>query len=166
MAVESNGVTLRAVIDTNSLVPRGSRRDLHEAAFGGAFTAIWSPWIIAELNRALVWRWLDRSEGDRSRANRSRSSRAAETMRAIMLPTFELAGPLPPYPPAWEGLRDASDEPIWAAAKLAAADYVVSENRRDYPPAGPDGRRTHDGIEYLPAGAFLDLLRQGTSEPR
>lgn len=82
---------------------------------------------------------------------------------AIMLPTFELATPLPPYPPAWEGLRDASDEPIWAAAKAANADYVVSENRRDYPPPAPDGRHTHDRIEYLPADGFLALLRRGPS---
>ena len=78
----------------------------------------------------------------------------------VMLPSFELVAPLPPYPPAWEGLRDASDEPIWAAAKLANAAYVVSENRRDYPPP-IEGRHTHDGIEYLPADAFLALLRLG-----
>jgi hypothetical protein len=159
-----SGATIRAVADTSSLVSSRLRRDLHEAAHRGAFTAIWSPWIIAELNRALVWRWLDWSQGDRSRANRSRSSQAAETMMAIMLPTFELVAPLPPFPPAWEGFRDASDEPIWAAAKLARANYIVFENRRHYPPPGPDGRRTHDGIEYLPADAFLALLRQGSTE--
>lgn len=82
----------------------------------------------------------------------------------IMLPTIELVARLPPYPPAWGEIRDASDEPIWAAAKVANADDVVSENRRDYPPLRPDGRNTHDGIEYLPADAFLALLRQGQTK--
>ena len=52
----------------------------------------------------------------------------------------------------------SGDQPVWAAAKLGRADYVVSENWRDYPPAGPNGRHVHEGIEYLPADMFLTLL--------
>ena len=43
----------RAVLDTSTLVPAGSRRLLHEAADAGLYTAIWSPWIIGELYRVL-----------------------------------------------------------------------------------------------------------------
>jgi predicted nucleic acid-binding protein len=157
--------TIRAVIDTSSLFAARHRRALEQAARTGRIVAIWSPWIIAELNRVLVWRWIELSGDDLSSENQRRCSDSADAMMRVMLPTFELVAPLPPYPPAWEGLRDASDEPIWAAAKLGNADYVVSENRRDYPPPGPDGRHTHDGIEYLPADAFLALLRQAPSEP-
>jgi len=46
---------IRAVIDTNVLVPPRLRRDLQNAAEEGMFTALWSPWIIAELNRVLPW---------------------------------------------------------------------------------------------------------------
>jgi hypothetical protein len=44
----------RAVIDTSSLVPPMLRRELQQAAQLGLFTVIWSPWIIAELNRVLI----------------------------------------------------------------------------------------------------------------
>lgn len=85
---------------------------------------------------------------------------------AILLPTFELVSPLPPYPSAWETLDDPWDFPIWAAAKIGAAGYVVSENRHDYPPSGPDGRHVFEGVEYLPADAFMALLVQGPEVPR
>lgn len=156
---------IRAVTDTSSLFSERHRRALEQAAKAGRFAGIWSPWIVAELNRVLTWHWIAQSGGDLSAVNRRRCGEAAKAMMAIMLPTFELVAPLPPYPPAWESLRDASDEPIWAAAKIANADYVVSENRRHYPPPGSDGRRTYDGIEYLPADAFLALLRHGPTGP-
>lgn len=43
--------TVRAVVDTSSLVGYALRRDLQQAAQIGVFNAFWSPWIIAELNR-------------------------------------------------------------------------------------------------------------------
>jgi len=154
-------MTIGAVLDTSSLFSARLRHALHEAAHRGEFTAIWSPWIVAELNRALVWRWIDSTGGDLSRANRVRSAQAAQRMMEILLPTFELVAPLPPYPPTRPELRDRSDHPIWAAAKLAGAGFVVSGNRREFPPPGHDGRHSFQGIEYLPADAFLSLLRRG-----
>lgn len=157
-------MTVRAVIDTSSLVPLTLRRDLQQAAQLGAFTAIWSPWIIAELNRVLVWRWIkDRTGGDLSDANERGCSKAAKAMMSVLLPTFELVAPLPPYPPAWETLQDVWDHPIWAAAVAGNARYVISENTRDYPPAGDDGRYIYEGIEYITGQVFLTVL-QGTDE--
>src|SRR5690242_18662678 len=51
-------MSIRAVIDTSALVTHGSRQRLQEAAEDQKFTAIWSPWIVAELNRVLTWRWI------------------------------------------------------------------------------------------------------------
>ncbi|MGZ6322297.1 MAG: hypothetical protein ACXWQR_23690 [Ktedonobacterales bacterium] len=48
------GEAIRAVIDTSSLVSTRLRRELQTAAQVGIFTAYWSPWIIAELNRVLT----------------------------------------------------------------------------------------------------------------
>ena len=45
----------RAVLDTNVLFSPRLRAELQELAFQGVFVAIWSPWIIAELDRVLVW---------------------------------------------------------------------------------------------------------------
>lgn len=145
---------IRAVIDSSSLVSSRHRHRIHEAAVDRACAAVWSPWIIAELNRVLTWLWIEREGGDLSASSRRRYSEASKAMMTVLLPAFELVAPLPPYPPAWESLTDAADIPVWAAARMGGASYVVSENRRDYPPVTTEGRHVHDGIEYLSADAF------------
>ncbi len=159
-------MSIRAVVDTSSLVPATLRRDLQQAAQLSAFTAIWSPWIIAELNRVLAWRWLRHppsglSPGDISRANERRCSLAAKHMMQWLLPSFEWVNPLPPYPPAWEQLTDVWDHPIWAAAKVGQAAFVISENHHDYPPRQADGRHAYEGVEFLDGAAFLARLTGG-----
>lgn len=111
----------RAVIDTSSLVPSGLRRELQQAAQGGLYVPIWSPWIIAELNRVLVWRWIKRPppghpRNDLSTASEHRCSEMAQRMMDWLIPLFEVVNPVPPYPPPWTELTDAGDYPIWAAA--------------------------------------------------
>jgi len=161
--MEDQALALRAVIDTSTLVAPTMRKRLQEAAVVGRFTAIWSPWIIAELNRVLTWHWIKRPlpgrpSSDLSLANEKRCADAAKRMMEIMLPVFEVITPLPPYPPAWETLTDRWDEPIWAAAVLGSAHYVVSENTRHYPPSQADGRHIYQGVEYLGGRAFLSML--------
>ncbi|HEX5505670.1 MAG TPA: hypothetical protein VFW96_23835 [Thermomicrobiales bacterium] len=160
-AAEDTAEPPRAVLDTSSLFPPTSRRELHFAAVSGAFEAIWSPWIIAELNRVLVWDWIARTGDDLSRRNQARCAASAHRMMEILLPVFTLINPLPPYPPAWPTLPDTWDHPVWAAAKVSGARYVISENTRHFPPPDADGRRRHEGIEYLTARAFLAALRRG-----
>lgn len=165
--------SLRAVLDTSVLVPTRRREELQSLARDGAFTAIWSPWIIAELHRVLTWRWLAHpavrvttaggdvvTACDISSANWARCSQQAKRMMEIMLatPHWELVDPRPPYPPAWESLGDVWDEPVWAAAVVGHAHYVVSNNTRDYPPAGADGHHIHKGVEYIAADHFVALL--------
>lgn len=160
---------VRAVLDTNVLVPPGLRRDLQNAAQEGMFTALWSPWIIAELNRVLTWTWVERTAlpglapaghiaCDLSPANWDRCSAAAAAMMEILAATFEVVAPRPPYPDTWDTLADPRDVPIWAAAVDGRARYVVSHNRRDYPPRREDGRHIYQGVEYLGGQEFLDLL--------
>jgi hypothetical protein len=151
-------VPIKAVIDTSTLVRAAMRKGLTRMAQAGTVTAIWSPWIIAELNRVLTGRWIREAGGDLSTANERRCSRAAKTMMDVLLGTFTLAHPAPPYPLAWEGLTDAWDVPIWAAAVASEAQYVVSENTRDFPPRGADGRHIYEGIEYVTGDAFIALL--------
>ncbi len=156
-------MAIRAVVDTGSLVPSWLRINLQQAAEIGAYTAIWSPWIIAELNRVLVWRWIkDRTGNDLSASNEHRCSQSAKAMMAVLLPTVETVSPLPPYPPAWEHLTDIWDYPVWATAVEGKAQFVISENTHDYPPRQANGRYTHEDIEYLSARAFLDRLAADT----
>jgi hypothetical protein len=82
------------------LVPAQLRVDLQSLAQDGAFTAIWSPWIIAELHRTLTWHWLARkairvtsTAGDSvtacdvSAANWLRCGQMAKQMMEILLAT-------------------------------------------------------------------------------
>ncbi len=148
-------------------MPPGLRRELQQAAQLGAFAALWSPWIIAELNRVLTWLWIKQprpgfAPGDLSAANNRDCSLAAKTMMQLLITSFELVDPRPPYPPAWPTLTDDWDHPIWAAAAEGDARYVVSENTRDFPPRQPDGRHLYGAVEYLRGRAFLDRLADGT----
>lgn len=150
---------IRAVLDTSALFSPRLRQQLQEADVQGLYKGIWSPWIIAELNRVLVWQWIrQRADGDTSTVTERACSRAAKVMMEILLPTFELVAPLPPYPPAWPSLNDVCDYPIWAAAVTGQANYVVSENIRHCPPRQSDGRYVYQGIEYIRGQAFLDLI--------
>ncbi len=150
----------RAVIDTSVLFSPRLRAELQELAFQGVFVAVWSPWIIAELDRVLVWQWItERTDGDLSPANQRACGQAAKRMMTLLLSAFEVANPRPPYPPAWDTLTDADDHPIWAAAVESGARYVVSDNTNDYPPPRQaDGRCVYQGIEYIPGSDFLDML--------
>ena len=70
---------LRAVIDTSVLFSPRLRAELQELAFQGVFIAIWSPWIIAELDRVLVWQWIaERTHGDLSPVNQRACGQAAK----------------------------------------------------------------------------------------
>lgn len=71
---------IRAVLDTSTLFRPTLRRDLQQAAQLGLFAGIWSPWIIAELNRVLTWDWIRRHGTDReSERECARQSLAEQT---------------------------------------------------------------------------------------
>jgi len=154
-------VAIRAVLDTSVLFPAALREDLQSLAQAGLFIGIWSPWIIAELNRVLTWRWIRQAGGDLSRANERACGSAAKRMMEVLLATFEVALPQPPYPAAWGSLTDVWDQPIWAAARLAGARYVVSENTRHFPPRDESGEHSYEGITYLTAQAFIGIINGG-----
>jgi hypothetical protein len=158
--MEPGTAAVRAVIDTSFLVKGDLRADLQQNARIGAFTAVWSPWITAELVRVLTWKWIER-DLDVSIANWRRCSISAKKMMGLLITTFEVVAPAPPYPAAWESFSDTDDHPIWAAAKAGVVQYVVSENTRHFPPRGQDGRCAYEGIEYLQGQDFLDRLAEG-----
>ncbi len=155
-------MTPRAIVDTSSLFAPRLRAELQQAAQLGIFTALWSPWIVAELHRVLTWDWIRRHGA--SRISERRCSEAAKQMMSYLLLSFETVSPVPPYPSPWAGLADVWDHPIWAAAKVGQAHYVISENTRHYPPRQADGRHVYEGVEYLTGRAFLGLLTTGPGD--
>lgn len=98
-----------------------------------------------------------RKHGD-APASENECSRAAKIMMEWLVPSFEIVDPKPPYPPAWDHLADRWDHPIWAAAKVGRAQYIISENTRHFPPMDTDGRHVYEKIRYLTGDAFLRLL--------
>jgi hypothetical protein len=152
---------VRAVLDASVLVPETSRRELQQLAALGLYRAYWSPWIIAELNRVLTVRWLNETDGDMSVGNLAAMSRASKTMMAFLLQTLEVVNPRVPYPPAWPGLEDIDDMPIWAAARAAEGRYVVSSNSHDFPPPDQVGRHRWEEVEYLSVEDFLKRVLGG-----
>lgn len=83
-------------------------------------------------------------------------------MMQLLITSFELVNPRPPYPPVWSTLADTWDHPIRAAAMASNARYVVSENTADFPPPQADGRHRYQGIEYIKGADFLTHLAAGT----
>jgi len=69
---------VRAFLDTSSLIPPGLRRDLQEGAQLEMYVGTWSPSIIAEFNRVLVWRWIERKgvQSERESSRQRQSSRS------------------------------------------------------------------------------------------
>ncbi len=154
-------MTARAVLDASVLVSRWSRLLLQELASGGApsFAPVWSEWTIAETWRVLAWRACQRG------ARWPEVSRTANLMLRYLLPVMhtvrlrEFVGPS-----AWPQLMDVDDEPLWAAAILGPAAYVVSDNTRHFPPlvdvtgvdGAPEQRHVYEGVEYLTAIEFIE----------
>jgi predicted nucleic acid-binding protein len=150
----------RAVCDTSVLVPPALRRHLQNEAVADHFVPLWSPWIIGELYRVLAWRWA-KKHGTSNAAHKA-CSQAADTMMAILLADWVLVDIKPPWSPAWPALEDPNDIPIWATAVAGHAQYVVSENTSDFPPADVQGRHIWQDIEYIQAQPFLEKIAINT----
>ncbi len=114
---------------------------------------IWSPHIIAELNRVLTLRWLDRN-GD-GVASRRALSEAAIAMMDVLTRAFELIDTAPVDGQMLIDIGDRSDHHLVHAARFAGAGFVVSDNTRDFPRAGSDGRHVTDDVEFLVLREFF-----------
>lgn len=146
----------RAVLDTNVLYSHTRRTTLVGLVRLGRLEAIWSSWIVAELNRVLTWRWAERY-GVETTAQRM-ASVAAKEMMTYLLAAFTLVDPPLPHPTPWPELTDVWDVPIYATAVAADATYVVTDNFRHSPPRDPaTKRRIWNGIEYVTYNHFVAL---------
>ncbi len=147
----------RAVLDTNVLYSHARRVALVEFVRLERFEAIWSSWIVAELNRVLTWQWAER-HGLGVETQR-RASTEAKAMMTYLLAAFTLVDPPFPHPVPWPDLTDLWDIPIYGTAVAAGATYVVTDNLRHSPsPESTTGRRLWNGIEYVTYREFMTLF--------
>lgn len=144
----------RAVLDTNVLYSHTRRITLVGLVRLGRFEAIWSAWIVAELNRVLTWRWAEQYGIDA--AAQRLASVGAKEMMTYLLAAFTLVDPPVPHPVPWPRLTDVWDIPIYASAVVAGANYVVTDNLRHSPPRDPaTKRRLWNGLEYITYRDFI-----------
>ena len=147
----------RAVLDTNVLYSHTRRTTLVGLVRLGRFEAIWSSWIVAELNRVLTWRWAERYGNDT--ATQRRASVAAKEMMTYLLASFTPVAPPLPHPIPWPELTDIWDVPVYATAIAAGATFVVTDDLRHSPPRDPAmKRRIWNGVEYLTYNHFVALI--------
>lgn len=91
-----------------------------DGARNGAVIPVWSPLIIAEVNRLLTWLWLKREQGDQSEGAWKRCSDASKRWFSLMTTFFRVVDDHPPYEGTWsEEPSDIWDIPIWTAATRA-----------------------------------------------
>lgn len=145
------------MLDTNVLYSHARRTTLVGLVRLGRFEAIWSAWIVAELNRVLTWRWMEQY-GMNAEAQRTASISAKEMMTHL-LAAFTLIDPPLPHPIPWPRLTDIWDIPIYASAVVAGTDYVVTDDLRHSPPRdSATKRRTWNGIEYITYRHFVEIV--------
>ena len=134
--------SVRAVLDTNVLIGP-ARRHLLLLASLGAYQLITSRYILDEAARVMVrlgWN---------------------EAAAAALLQAIHLAAELVDEQTITGGsydlwLRDPMDHPIMATALAAKADYLVTQNVKDFPP-----KLRFAGTTIVTAEAFIRLLEQG-----
>lgn len=132
------------ILDANVLLPANPCDTLLRTAIAGLYRAHWSDDILEEVARALVRLGVD--EG--------RARRRISTMKAIPMVTL-VAGyqALIPAMPCAEG-----DRHVHAAAVVAGAELIVTNNLQDFPALALAPYNMQDGGR-VPAG----LLRAGSS---
>ena len=142
----------RAVLDSSVVVAGWSRRVLQRLASSEPprFEPVWSEWIVAETWRVLTWR------ACKAGASWQDISAKANAMLRYLIPVMRpVALREALRHPPWPELTDPDDEPVWATAVLASAQYVVSDNTSDFPP-NVGGRHVYAGVEYLTAIEFIE----------
>lgn len=132
---------------------------LIDSAKAGHIVLYWSPAIIAETSRVLLWLWLKRRGPDLSEGSKKRVSEAAHRWFEVMTAVFCAVDDRPPLESAWvESLPDAHDAPIWSAAIRAKINVVVTENLKHGPPADEHGLQGYEGVLYMHPARFTELL--------
>jgi hypothetical protein len=152
---------LRVLVDSNVFARPRWLEPIVLAARAGYLVPLWTPLILAETNRLLTWLWLRRHDGDLSNAAWRDCSAAAKRHFGHLTPVFRVVDDHPPAPALWTAEPpDEWDAPLWTGALRARADFIVTENTIDGPPADPDigGLRHYQGVIWIHPDAFLELL--------
>jgi len=136
-----------------------------DGAKNGVVIPIWSPLIIAEVNRFLTWRWLKLNDGNQGDTAWKKCSEASKIWFSNVTAVFRVIDDHPPYEQTWsDHPRDIWDIPIWTAAIRAQQSYrgapvfVVTDNLRDGPPKDEHGLQYHRDVGFIHPEQFAQLI--------
>lgn len=143
-----------ALLDTNVLWPSLQRDFILTLAAEGAYAPRWSSMILDELEHYEAEELVVRG------ASQAEAAASARRLRENMTNAFDdsLVENWEPYEGTF-GLPDPDDEHVVAAALVAQADVIVTENLKDFP-----AERLPSSIRAIPAREFdYDTVRQHPS---
>lgn len=131
----------------------------------GTVVPVWSPLIIAEVNRLLTWLWLKRAHGDHGDAAWKRCSEASRAWFSVVTRVFRVVDDHPPYEQGWvDEPADTWDIPIWTAAVRAqqrfpgAPVFIVTDNLKDGPPGDSQGLQHYRDVGFIHPVSFISLI--------
>jgi hypothetical protein len=140
----------RILVDANIFARRQWIDPLIDAALARHVLLFWSPAIITEATRVLVWIRLSNHDSPLTNAAKRDAFDFVRLWFRRMTAVFHVVEDRPPYAAQWtETPRDEDDLPIWTAAVNAGADMVVTLNLKDGPPVNDEGLRVWNSTLYL-----------------
>lgn len=152
-----------AVIDTDVLFRPKCRAVVLHAIRRGLLVGVWSPNIIAELFRIVTVHWIA-NHGSR-RSELEELSTRSKSLLETLLGGLVLVDTGPRDDRNYPQLSDHDDLHLIAAGKLTTASLIVSNNKRDFPPADDQGRYLYDGLEFVTYGEITARLSLERPKP-
>ena len=132
---------------------------LLDSAEAGHIVLLWSPSIINEASKVLLWIWLQKRGGHITSMLKREAFDVARRWFLRMTTVFHVVEDRPPYAPQWsESPHDENDRPVWTAAVNGRAHVVLTANLKDGPPVDSDGFRTWGEVIYFHPDEFVEAL--------
>ncbi len=133
---------------------------LVESVRAGHAILFWSPAIITEATKVLVWIRLSNHASPLTNAAKRDAFDFVSQWFRRMTDVFHVVEDRPPYAAQWTDTpRDEDDRPVWTAAVNARADVVVTLNLKDGPPLDADGIQSWGRIMYFDPDRLIAILK-------
>lgn len=94
---------------------------------GKSIHTFWSPWIIGELYRVLMWQWFEKLRG-----NYALCAQLNNLMMEQMSAYFVVSDPKPPLDQGWPSLSDENDALIWASSPSWVRKELSTSHRKSF----------------------------------
>jgi hypothetical protein len=153
---------LYVLVDASAFGRRAWIQAMIDAAEAGHVRLYWSATIIEEMARfrQLLWirKWMVGGGTRLSVAVRRRLLEESHRWMDAVALHFHVVDDTSPHAPAWSDRRLPREAPIWAAARRAQVDVIISNNARTGPPPNEQDLQVFEDILYLDPASLPALL--------